>query len=203
MTGTTKAAFFHSGSFLRTSESATDTSQSQAQPPPPSSASEGGSTPVSDIAALDTTSEVQYAFSPPPPLSEASMQKVDALFQRIIWLDMVEIHLLTKLVEDKLGLTAGGSDLSEGQQASKLAQAGTEEEQAEENLLKEVKLIGFDAKSKIKVIKEVRAIAELGLKEAKEMVESAPKVIQKDLKPEMAEELKARLEAVGAQVEIV
>ena len=65
-----------------------------------------------------------------------------------------------------------------------------------------MRLVGFDAKAKIKVIKEVRAIAGLGLKEAKELVESAPKVVQKDLKPEKAEELKAQLEAVGAQVEI-
>ena len=67
----------------------------------------------------------------------------------------------------------------------------------------DLKLVGFDAKAKIKVIKEVRSIAGLGLKEAKELVESAPKVIQKDLKPEKAEELKAALEAVGAQVEVV
>jgi large subunit ribosomal protein L7/L12 len=67
-----------------------------------------------------------------------------------------------------------------------------------------LKLVGFDAASKIKVIKEIRAmIAGLGLKEAKEMVESAPKVIQKDLKPEQAQELKAKLEEIGAQIELV
>jgi large subunit ribosomal protein L7/L12 len=67
----------------------------------------------------------------------------------------------------------------------------------------DLKLVGFDAKAKIKVIKEVRAIAGLGLKEAKELVESAPKVIQKDLKQEKADELKAQLEAVGAEIELV
>ena len=66
----------------------------------------------------------------------------------------------------------------------------------------DIKLAGFDAKSKIKVIKEVRAIAGLGLKEAKELVEGAPKVILKDLKPESAEELKEKLEAAGGQVEV-
>ena len=81
--------------------------------------------------------------------------------------------------------------------------AAAAEEEDESSALKEVKLVGFDAKAKIKVIKEVRAIAGLGLKEAKELVDSAPKVIQKDLKPEKAEELKAQLEAVGAQIEIV
>lgn len=67
----------------------------------------------------------------------------------------------------------------------------------------DLKLAGFDAKAKIKVIKEVRSIAGLGLKEAKELVEAAPKVIQKGLKPEQAEELKAALEAVGAEIELV
>jgi ribosomal protein L7/L12 len=67
----------------------------------------------------------------------------------------------------------------------------------------DLKLTGYDDTSKIKVIKEVRAIAGLGLKEAKELVESAPKVIQKDLKPDQAEELKKKLEAVGAQIELV
>ena len=66
-----------------------------------------------------------------------------------------------------------------------------------------MKLTGFDAKAKIKVIKEVRAIAGLGLKEAKELVEGAPKIIKKDLKPEEAEELKKKLEEVGATIEIV
>lgn len=64
-------------------------------------------------------------------------------------------------------------------------------------------ILGFDAKAKIKVIKEIRSIAGLGLKEAKELVEAAPKVFAKDLKSDKAEEIKAQLEAVGAQVEIV
>jgi large subunit ribosomal protein L7/L12 len=77
------------------------------------------------------------------------------------------------------------------------------EEVKEEKSLFDIKLLGFDAKAKIKVIKEVRAIGGLGLKEAKELVESAPKVIQKDMNKEKAEELKAQLEAIGAQVEIL
>jgi len=53
------------------------------------------------------------------------------------------------------------------------------------------------------VIKEVRAITGLGLKESKELVEGAPKSIKKDLKKEEAEELKEKIEAVGGTVEIV
>jgi large subunit ribosomal protein L7/L12 len=67
----------------------------------------------------------------------------------------------------------------------------------------DLKLVGFDATSKIKVIKEVRAIAGLGLKEAKEMVEGFPKVILKDLKQEQADEFKVKLEELGAIIELV
>ena len=77
-----------------------------------------------------------------------------------------------------------------------------EEEVVEEKTLFDLKLTGFDAKAKIKVIKEVRAIAALGLKEAKELVEGAPAVIKKDIKKEEAEELQKKLEEVGATIEI-
>lgn len=64
----------------------------------------------------------------------------------------------------------------------------------------DLKLLGFDDKSKIKVIKEVRAISGLGLKEAKDLVEGAPKVVKKDLAKADAEELIEKLKAVGAEV---
>ena len=83
--------------------------------------------------------------------------------------------------------------------------AGKKDQVVEEEgpKLVDLKLTGFDDKAKIKVIKEVRAIAGLGLKEAKELVESAPKVIQKGLAPEAAEELKKKLEEAGAFVEVL
>ena len=67
----------------------------------------------------------------------------------------------------------------------------------------DLKLIGFDAKNKIKVIKEVRSMTSLGLKEAKELVEGVPATLKKGIKKEEAEELKALLEGLGAQVDIV
>jgi large subunit ribosomal protein L7/L12 len=67
----------------------------------------------------------------------------------------------------------------------------------------DLKLIEYDASSKIKVIKEVRSVAGLGLKEAKEAVEGAPKTIMKDLSKDQAEELKKKFEDLGAKVEIV
>jgi large subunit ribosomal protein L7/L12 len=73
----------------------------------------------------------------------------------------------------------------------------------EEKTAFDLKLTRVDAKSKIKVIKEIRAITGLGLKEAKEMVEGAPKTVKTDIKMEECEELKAKLEGVGATVEIL
>ena len=126
--------------------------------------------------------EIDYAFTPAPPLSEESIQKINGLLDKILQLDMIEVHLLTMVVNEQLGIkwnqaqAAGAGPIGGGGAA-----AAPEEEVAEEKLLKDIKLVGFDAKAKIKVIKEVRSIAGLGLKEAKELVEGAPKIIQKEL----------------------
>ena len=76
------------------------------------------------------------------------------------------------------------------------APAAAEEEQTEFA----VKLEGFDSAQKIKVIKEVRAATELGLKEAKDLVEGAPAVLKKGLKKEDAEAIKEKIEKVGGKV---
>lgn len=67
----------------------------------------------------------------------------------------------------------------------------------------ELKLVSFDATKKIALIKEVRAITSLGLKESKELVEKAPTVIKKDVKKEEAEELKKKLTENGAVIELL
>ena len=67
----------------------------------------------------------------------------------------------------------------------------------------DVKLVGFDASAKIKVIKEIRSMLGLGLKEAKELVDSAPAIIQKGVSTEAAEEMKTKLVELGAQIELV
>merc|ERR1712025_657067 len=76
------------------------------------------------------------------------------------------------------------------------------EEQVEEKTSFEVVLSGFDASSKIKVIKEIRGITSLGLKEAKELVENSPKSLKDGVTKEEAEEIKSRVEAVGGKVEL-
>jgi len=128
--------------------------------------------------------------------------KVDQVFDKILLLDLIEVHLLTELVNEKMGIkpmsAAQRAALAGGGGGSAAAPVEVKEEKTAFDLT----LTGFDAKSKIKVIKEVRSITGLGLKEAKEMVEGAPKIIKKDIKMEEAEELKAKLEAFGATVEI-
>jgi len=134
--------------------------------------------------------------------------KVEAIFQKILYLDMIELHLVTELINEKLGITMSAAARERmasggGGGAGGGANAAEKEEVKEEKTIFDLKLEGFDPKTKIKVIKEVRAITGLGLKDAKELVEGAPKVIKKDIKMEEAEELKKKLEAVGGVVGIL
>ena len=155
-----------------------------------------------------SATDIDYNFSPPTPLSRASQDKIREIFDKVLWLDMIEVHLLTQIVNERMGMSWKETEMRQKGGGGGVSKAGSgggsvEEEVVEEKTIFDLKLVGFDAKAKIKVIKEVRTIAGLGLKEAKDMVEGAPKVIQKELKKEQAEELKAKLEAVGAQVELV
>jgi len=120
-------------------------------------------------------------------------------------LERDDLTTIRELVHERIGIEitpemfmGGGADVD----SSAGDGASAEEEKVEEKTAFDLKLTAFDAKAKIKVIKEVRAMAGLGLKEAKDLVEGAPKVVKKGIKKEEAEELKAKLEAVGATVEI-
>ena len=135
--------------------------------------------------------------------------KVEKVFEKILDLDMFEVHLVTGLIAEKVGLSVNAAAMAAGGAAGAgggggaVAAGGAEEEAAEEKTAFDLKLVSFDAKAKIKVIKEVRSIAGLGLKEAKEMVEGAPKTILKEMKKEELEEIAAKMKELGAEVEIV
>lgn len=143
------------------------------------------------------------------PIAPFASPKVEALFQKIIWLDMIEVHLLAELINEKMGITISDAERERmarggGRGGGKKKDAEKAPEEAvEEKTIFDLKLTAFDAKSKIKVIKEVRGMTSLGLKEAKELVEGVPSTVKKDIKKEEAEELKAKLEGLGATVEIV
>ena len=111
-------------------------------------------------------------------------------------LTVIEAAELSKLLEEKWGVSAAAPvAVAAGPAAAPGAQA------AEEQTEFEVVLAAFGEK-KINVIKEVRAITALGLKEAKDLVESAPKTVKEGVKKEEAEEIKKKLEDAGATVEI-
>lgn len=148
---------------------------------------------------------------PPPHPTEFRSPKVEELFFKLIAMPKEELQLVSKVALGRVDVDVDKeiadleAFLAQGGAAMVAGEADAPEEEVVAKTAFDLKLLGFDAKSKIKVIKEVRAIAGLGLKEAKELVEgssSGPKVIQKGLKPEEAEALKVKLEELGAQIEV-
>ena len=112
-------------------------------------------------------------------------------------LSVLELSKLVKALEDRLGVSAAAPVAVAAAPAAGAAPAAAAEEQTEFTVI----LADMGA-SKVNVIKEVRAITGLGLKEAKELVEAAPKAIKEGVSKEDAAKLKAQLEAAGAKVEI-
>jgi large subunit ribosomal protein L7/L12 len=106
----------------------------------------------------------------------------------------MEAAELAQLLEEKWGVSAAAP-------VAMAAAAGPSAEAAEVKDEFDVLLVAVGDK-KIQVIKEVRAITNLGLKEAKELVESAPKAIKEAVPKEEAEKIKAQIEAAGGQVDI-
>jgi len=121
----------------------------------------------------------------------------DQVVDFIANMSVLEMSELVKEMEEKFGVSAAAAAV-----ASPAAGGGGESEAAaEEKTEFDVILTSFGEK-KINVIKEVRSITGLGLKEAKEAVESAPKAIREGVSKEEAEEAKKKLEEAGASVEI-
>lgn len=121
--------------------------------------------------------------------------EMDEILSAIEEMTVVELAELVKKLEDKFGVSAAAPMAMAMAPAAEAA--AEEEEKTEFNVL--LKEIGPE---KIKVIKEVRALTGLGLKEAKAVVDEAPNVIREGVSKEEAEETKAKLSAVGATIEI-
>ena len=163
-----------------------------------------------DVAPASAATTKGVSSKTGEPIAPFASPKVEALFQKIIWLDMVEVHLLAELINEKMGITISDAERERmargggggGRGGSKSEDDAPAEAIVEKSVF-DLKLLGFDAKNKIKVIKEVRSMTNLGLKEAKELVEGVPATLKKDIKKEEAEELKTLLEGLGAQVDIV
>jgi large subunit ribosomal protein L7/L12 len=131
----------------------------------------------------------------------ADMEK---LIEEISSMTVLELSELVKALEDKFGVSASAAPAiaMPGMMPAAAASGAEEAAEPEEQTEFDVQLKDFGGK-KIPVIKEVRAITGLGLKEAKEKVESAPVVIQEAVSKEDAEKTKEQLEALGAEVEIL
>ena len=126
------------------------------------------------------------------------MANLEKLVDDLSALTVLEASELSKLLEDKWGVSAAAPvAVAAAPGAAAAAPAEAAEEQTEFTV---VLTAGGD--KKIQVIKEVRAIAGLGLKEAKDLVEGAPKPVKEGVNKKDAEEMKKKLEAMGASVEL-
>jgi large subunit ribosomal protein L7/L12 len=122
------------------------------------------------------------------------MADLEKIVEQLSELTVLEAAELSKMLEDKWGVSAAAP-------VAVAAVAGGDAPAAEEKDSFDVVLAAIGDK-KINVIKEVRAITGLGLKEAKDLVESAPKAVKEGVGKDEAEELKKKLEEVGASVEL-
>lgn len=116
----------------------------------------------------------------------------DQIIEAVKNMTVLELNDLVKAIEEEFGVTAAAPVAVAGG-----ADAGAAEEQTEFEVI-----LASAGDQKIKVIKAVREITGLGLKEAKEVVDNAPKTVKEGISKADAEEIKAKLEEVGAGVEV-
>lgn len=121
---------------------------------------------------------------------------IEAILESIEKLTLLEAAELVKAMEEKFGVSAAAPVAVAPAPAA--AAAPADDADAEVNVI----LASVPADKKIAVLKEVRGITGLGLKEAKDLVDGAPKAVKEGVKKEEAEAIKKQLEAAGATVEI-
>ena len=125
-------------------------------------------------------------------------QEMEQFISYVEKLLVLELSKLVKALEDRLGVSAAAPvAVAAAPAAAGAAPAAAAEEQTEFNVI-----LADAGASKINVIKEVRAITGLGLKDAKDLVEAAPKAIKEGVSKEDAQKIKEQLEAAGAKVEV-
>ncbi len=124
------------------------------------------------------------------------MPDLNAIVDQLSGLTVMEAAELVKKLEEKWGVSAAAAPVMMAGAAAGAAAAPAEEKTEFSVVLAEV------GPNKINVIKEVRAITGLGLKEAKDLVEGAPKEVKGGVPKAEAEELKKKLEAAGAKVDV-
>lgn len=134
--------------------------------------------------------------------------RVFRLVDEVSSLTLLEVAELSSMLMEKMGMKEppvvgvmkpGAIAGLAGMMVKAPALAATEEKKEEKTVF-ELKLESYDAASKIKVIKEIRGLTELGLKEAKDLVEKSPAIFKKGVPKEEAEQIIEKLKAVGAKV---
>ncbi len=125
---------------------------------------------------------------------------VDSLLETIENMTVLELSELVKAIEDRFGVTAQAPVAVAA--AGPAPAGGAPGEAAEEEKTEFDVILSAAGEKKIQVIKVVRAITSLGLKEAKDLVDSAPKPVKEAVSKDEAEDIKKQLEEVGATVEV-
>jgi large subunit ribosomal protein L7/L12 len=125
------------------------------------------------------------------------MANLEKIVEDLSSLTVLEAAELAKLLEEKWGVSAAAAVTVAAGPAAGGAAAAPAEEQTEFTVI-----LAAIGDKKIEVIKEVRAVTGLGLKEAKDLVEAAPKPVKEGVSKEEAEKIKAALEKAGAKVEL-
>ena len=125
------------------------------------------------------------------------MADIEKIAEDLSALTVLEAAELAKLLEDKWGVSAAAAPVAVAAAGGGDAGAAAAEEKDEFDVI-----LASAGASKINVIKEVRTITGLGLKEAKDLVEGAPKPVKEGVAKDEAEEIKSKLEEAGASVEL-
>ena len=120
-------------------------------------------------------------------------EKITAMIEEVKTLTVLELAELVHALEDEFGVSAAAAAVA----APAAGAAAAEEEKTEFDVV-----LADAGSEKIKVIKVVREITGLGLKEAKDLVDGAPKAVKEGVSKDDAEAMKAKLEEVGAKVEL-
>jgi len=129
------------------------------------------------------------------------MADLEKLVEDLSNLTVLEAAELSKLLEEKWGVSAAAAPMAMPMMGAMPAAGGEAAAEVEEKTEFDVILAEVGDK-KINVIKEVRAITGLGLKEAKDLVEGAPKAIKEGVNKDEADKIKAQLEGAGAKIDI-
>ena len=149
---------------------------------------------------IEQTTEETSSEESPRSDSESELEipeKFVKLIEQIEQMSVLDLAALVKILEKKFGVSAAAPVAVMAGDAA--AGEGAEAAEEKTSFIVEIKEVG---PNKISVIKAVREVTELGLKEAKDLVEAAPKAVKENVAKEEAETMKAKLEEAGATVEL-